>query len=135
PPPPAREAAPTPERPAKPEPPPREAPRRTVSVFEQNEMVRAIQQQLSRCWRLDPGARQAEDLVVEVRVWLNPDGSVAKFAVVDVVRMMQDGYFRSAADNAKRAIYQCSPFRLPPKKYDVWRELTLRFNPREMFGT
>ncbi len=106
-----------------------------VSVFEQNQMVQAIQQQLRACWRLDPGAREAEDLVVEIRVKLNPDGSVRQADVVDVVRMVQDAYFRSAAENAKRAIDVCSPFRLPIKKYDVWRELTLRFNPREMFGT
>ena len=110
-------------------------PTRTVSVFEQNEMVRAIQQQLRRCWRLDPGALRADDQVVEVSVALNPDGSVRKVKIVDVVRMVQDGYFRSAAENAKRAIHQCSPFRLPPRKYQVWRQLTLRFNPREMFGT
>ncbi|MFQ5775224.1 MAG: cell envelope integrity protein TolA [Kiloniellaceae bacterium] len=108
---------------------------RPVSVFEQNEMIRAIQQQLRDCWRLDPGAPQAEDMVVEIHVVLNPDGSVRETDIVDVVRMVQDGYFRSAAENAKRAIDICSPFRLPPKKYEVWRELTLRFNPREMFGT
>ena len=106
-----------------------------VSAFEQNEMVQAIQRQLRACWRLDPGARAAEDLVVEIRVMLNPDGSVRQAQIVDVVRMVQDAYFRSAAENAKRAIDVCSPFRLPIRKYDVWRELTLRFNPREMFGT
>jgi hypothetical protein len=60
---------------------------------------------------------------------------VATTEIVDVVRMVQDGYFRSAAENAKRAINQCSPFQLPPRKYNVWRQLTLRFDPREMFGT
>ena len=106
-----------------------------VSVFEQNEMVRAVQEQLRRCWRLDPGAREAEDMVVEIRVVLNPDGSVRRTDIVDVIRMVQNSYFRSAAENAKRAINVCSPFRLPQDKYQVWRELTLRFNPREMFGT
>jgi len=110
-------------------------PKVQASVFERNDMVRAIQQQLRRCWRLDPGALQAEDMVVEIRVLLNPDGSVRRTDILDVARMVQDGHFRSAAENAKRAIDMCSPFRLPPRKYDIWRELTLRFNPREMFGT
>ena len=123
----------TEDKPAKaPEPGPS---RPRVSVFEQNEMVQAIQQQLRACWRLDPGAREAEDMVVEIRVTLNPDGSVRQADIVDVVRMVQDAYFRSAAENAKRAIDVCSPFELPMRKYDVWRQLTLRFNPREMFGT
>lgn len=108
---------------------------RKASVFEQNAMVRAIQEQLRRCWRIDPGARGAQDIVVEIRVLLNPDGSVQTVEILDVVRMVQDGYFRSAAENAKRAVKQCSPFQLPPRKYDVWRQLTLRFDPRRMFGT
>ncbi len=107
----------------------------SASALEQNEMVRAIQEQLRNCWRIDPGARGAEDIVIEIKVLLNQDGSVHTVEIVDVVRMVQDGFFRSAAENAKRAINRCSPFRLPPRKYDVWRQLTLRFDPREMFGT
>ncbi|HEX9791976.1 MAG TPA: hypothetical protein VGA60_15050, partial [Kiloniellales bacterium] len=108
---------------------------RQVSAFEQNDMVSAIQQQLSDCWRLDPGAVDAEDMLVEIRVALNPDGSIQRADVVDVARMSRDGYFRSAAENAMHAIYKCAPFRLPTNKYQIWRELTLRFNPREMLGT
>jgi outer membrane biosynthesis protein TonB len=107
----------------------------SASALEQNEMARAIQEQLRNCWRIDPGARGAEDIVVEIKVLLNQDGSVQRVDIVDVVRMVQDGFFRSAAENAKRAINRCSPFRLPLRKYDVWRQLTLRFDPREMFGT
>jgi hypothetical protein len=110
-------------------------PRRQVSVFERNEMIRALQKQLYGCWRLDPGARDAKDLVVEIAVVLNPDGSVRSTHVVDTARIHGDAYFRSAAENAERAIRICSPFRLPAAKYEVWREITLRFNPREMFGT
>ena len=107
----------------------------SASALEQNEMARAIQDQLRNCWRIDPGARGAEDIVVEIKVLLNQDGSVQRVDIVDVVRMVQDGFFRSAAENAKRAISRCSPFRLPLRKYDVWRQLTLRFDPRLMFGT
>jgi outer membrane biosynthesis protein TonB len=107
----------------------------SASALEQNEMARAIQEQLRNCWRIDPGARGAADIVVEIKVLLNQDGSVQRVEIVDVVRMVQDGFFRSAAENAKRAISQCSPFRLPLRKYDVWRQLTLRFDPRQMFGT
>ncbi len=107
----------------------------SASALEQNEMARAIQAQLRNCWRIDPGARGAENIVVEIKVLLNQDGSVQRVEIVDVVRMVQDGFFRSAAENAKRAINRCSPFRLPPRKYDIWRQLTLRFDPRAMFGT
>lgn len=108
---------------------------RNVSTFEKNAMVSAIQKQLRGCWRLDPGARGAEDMVIEIRVQLNQDGTVRDIKIADVGRMFRDAFFRSAAENAKRAINICSPFQLPPQKYATWRELTLLFNPKEMFGS
>ena len=98
-------------------------------------MVRAIQDHLRRCWLIDPGAQGAQDIVVEITVLLNPDGSVKTVEILDAVRMVQDGYFRRAAENAKRAINLCSPFQFPPDKYHVWRKLTLRFDPCRMFET
>lgn len=105
-----------------------------ASSIEQDAMVRAIQQQMARCWRIDAGARDAENLIVEIRVVLNPDATVRDAQIVDFERMFRDSFFRSAAENARRAILQCSPFKLPANKYEVWRELTLRFDPSRMFG-
>jgi hypothetical protein len=73
--------------------------------------------------------------VVEIYVVLNPDGTVRRADILDGERMNRDAYFRSAAENARRAIYNCSPFTLPLKKFRDWQELTLTFNPEEMFGT
>jgi len=106
----------------------------SASSIEQNAMVRAIQKQMARCWRIDAGARGAESLIVEIRVVLNPDATVRDAQIVDFERMFRDSFFRSAAENARRAILQCSPFRLPANKYEVWRDLTLRFDPSRMFG-
>lgn len=106
----------------------------SASAIEQNAMVQAIQKQMARCWRIDAGARNAEDLIVEIRVVLNPDATVRDAQIVDFERMFRDSFFRSAAENARRAILQCSPFRLPANKYEVWRDLTLRFDPSRMFG-
>ena len=94
-----------------------------------------MSERLRSWWRNDPGARGAEEIMVGIKVLYNQDGSVRRVEIVDVVRMVQDGFFRSAAENAKRAISRCSPFRLPPRKYEIWRQLTLRFDPRQMFGT
>ncbi len=110
------------------------APRVQVSRFEVMELARAIQRQMSACWRIEPGARDAQDLVVQVYVRLNRDGSVVVANIVDNSRMVKDPFYRSAAENARRAILSCQPFELPPKRYEVWREMTLNFNPSEMFG-
>ena len=53
-------------------------------------IARIIQQQLRRCWRLDPGTHSAEHIVVEIRIVLNPDGSVQQAEIVDAARMVQD---------------------------------------------
>ena len=110
----------------------RNAPR--ASAVQQSQMVRAIQRQMSRCWQIEPGARDADTLVVEIQVVLNPDATVRDARIVDYQRMFDDTFFRSAAENARRAILRCSPFDLPPGMYEVWRDLTLRFDPRMMLG-
>ena len=105
-----------------------------VSALEQNEIVRIIQSRMARCWRLEPGARDAEDLIVVIHVLLNRDGSVRRAEIVDEGRVAKNAYYRSAAENARRAIYSCQPFELPPKRYDIWRDMVLKFDPRQMFG-
>jgi outer membrane biosynthesis protein TonB len=110
------------------------APEARASRFELMELVRAIQQQMSACWRIEPGARDAQDLVVVIHVLLNRDGSVRVASIVDNSRMATDAFYRSAAENARRAILSCQPFQLPPKRYEVWRDMKLTFNPSEMFG-
>ena len=104
------------------------------SAIERMTMARAIQQQMASCWQIEPGARDAESLIVEIRVVLNPDASVRGAQIVDFERMFRDSFYRSAAENARRAIFRCSPFDLPTNKYNVWRDLTLKFDPRYMFG-
>jgi len=74
------------------------------------------------------------DLVVKIRVALNPDGSVRRAEIVDAQRMMADAFYRSAAENARRAILRCSPFNLPTAQFEIWRDMTLNFDPRAMFG-
>jgi hypothetical protein len=83
---------------------------------------------------LEPGARDAEELIVVIHVQLNRDGSVRRAEIVDEGRVTKDAYYRSAAENARRAIYSCQPFELPVKRYDIWRDMVLRFDPRQMFG-
>jgi hypothetical protein len=104
------------------------------SAIERMTMARAIQQQMARCWQVEPGARDAESLIVEIRVVLNPDATVRDATIVDFERMFSDSFYRSAAENARRAIFRCSPFDLPTNKYGVWRDLTLKFDPSHMFG-
>ncbi len=96
----------------------------------------ALKRQIERCWNFPAGARNAQDLVVEIKVLVNRDRTVRQASIVDVARMRRDPFYRSAAESARRAVLnpRCSPLKLPPAKYDLWRSMTLRFDPREAFG-
>jgi hypothetical protein len=93
-----------------------------------------IIQQIERCWVVPAGARDAQDLNIEIKAVVNPDGTVRQAAIVDGGRYAADPFFRAAADSAKRAILnpQCSPLRLPPDKYEAWHDLDLFFNPKDL---
>jgi hypothetical protein len=93
-----------------------------------------IIQQIERCWNVPAGARDADNLVVEIKAVVDPDGTVRQAAIVDTGRYAGDAFFRAAADSAKRAILnpQCEPLPVPPDKYEAWHNLDLFFNPKDL---
>jgi len=95
------------------------------------DMIRA---QIYKCWNIPAGAKDAQDLVVPIRVRLQQDGTVLSAEIVDSLRYSADSFYRAAADSARRAVLVCSPLKAPPSKYEQWKDLTLRFNPKEMLG-
>ncbi len=98
--------------------------------------IDALRRQIERCWNPPVGAPEAENLVVEVKLTINRDGSVRHIQIVDTARMSRDSFYRAAADSVVRAIKSpnCTPLRLPLDKYDLWKDTTLRFDPRELVG-
>jgi len=94
--------------------------------------IDAVRRQIERCWNVPAGAKDAKDLVVEIHVTLNPDGTVRETRIVDQSRVQSDSFFRTAAESATRAILQCQPFKLPPEKFSLWEDMTLTFNPKDI---
>jgi hypothetical protein len=96
----------------------------------------ALGQQLRHCWSLPAAAKDAQNLVVDLDLVVNPDRTVASVQVVDQARMASDPAFRTAAQSAMRALRmpQCTPLALPPEKYQEWQSMTLHFDPKEMLG-
>ena len=101
----------------------------TISEFD------ALRQQLARCWNIPAGARDADNLVIEVKVEVNNQRIATSAEVVDRLRYSTDTFFRAAADSAVRAVRapECTPLELPPEKYDSWKSMIVVFDPREMF--
>ncbi|MBX3488990.1 hypothetical protein [Parvibaculum sp.] len=96
----------------------------------------AFKVQMRRCWSVPAGAPNAEQLVVRIKVYLNQDGSLARPPeLMDRTKLITGGaYYQAAADSAMRAIRLCQPFTMPADKFASWREIDLRFDPREMLG-
>lgn len=93
----------------------------------------AIAGRLRACWNLDPGAMGIKDMIIEIRAFLNRDGTVREVKILDTARYNSDTHFRSVADSARRAVYICQPYSIFAEKYadkyDMWNTMLLRFNP------
>ncbi len=100
--------------------------------------VDAVRYKIEKCWIVPAGARDAENLIVRIRISLNQDGTIRGAPeIVNQSRMNQAGqqFFKIAAESARRAVLKCQPYdMLPPKKYERWQEIELTFNPKEMLG-
>jgi hypothetical protein len=105
-------------------------PNRPLAISE----IDLVRQQILKCWNVPAGAKEAWNLIIEVSVDMNQDGTVRNAKVQDAGRMIRDPFFRAAAESALRAVLnpRCQPFKLPPEKYEQWRAMVLNFDPRDM---
>ncbi len=105
----------------------------------------ALKAAIEDCWNPPVGARDAEDLVVELRVHFNSDGTVRDVDIMDFLSYSSDNFYRAAAESARRAVHQCENrarfdgsyrqgYDLPADEYDSWRSVILEFNPRNFLG-
>lgn len=97
--------------------------------------IDAVRRQISQCWNIPAGARDAKDLIVTIRATVAPDGRVTSARIEDLSRM-GDPFYRAAAESAQRAMLNpnCQPLKLPPQKYEQWKDLRIDFNPKDMIG-
>ena len=65
---------------------------------------------------------------------ISKEGVVQKADIINKERM-NDSNFQAAAESAQRAVLDpnCNPLPLSPEKYEQWKDLTLRFNPKDMY--
>ena len=109
----------------------RHDPLRSLAISE----IDLVRQQIRECWSLPAGAKEAENLSIEIKMAMNPDGTVRQAHILDKNRLQSDPFFRAAAESALRAVLNphCNPLKLPPEKYQQWQNMILIFDPRDMF--
>ncbi len=94
----------------------------------------ALKAQIFGCWSIPLGLPYNENLLVRIKLMLEPDGSVVKTEILDHARMNKpgQGFYKVLAESALRAVKLCQPLRVPTTGYERWKELQLNFDAREM---
>ena len=94
----------------------------------------ALKAQIFGCWSIPLGLPYNENLLVRIKLQLNPDGTVSDSEILDHARMNKpgQGFYKVLAESALRAVKLCQPLRVPTTGYERWKELQLNFDAREM---
>ena len=94
----------------------------------------ALRAQIFGCWSIPLGLPYNENLLVRIKLQLNPDGTVLQSEILDHARMNKpgQGFYKVLAESALRAVKFCQPLRVPTTGYERWKELQLNFDAREM---
>ena len=94
----------------------------------------ALKAQIFGCWSIPLGLPYNENLLVKIKLLLNPDGTVSKSEIIDHARMNKpgQGFYKVLAESALGAVKLCQPLRVPTTGYERWKELQLNFDAREM---
>jgi hypothetical protein len=83
---------------------------------------------LQKCWNPPAGLAGAPQLVVVLRVSLEPNGGLTAEPALLAASASPDG--AALMQTAMRALRQCQPYRfLPAAKYKEWKVLDLSFSP------
>ena len=94
----------------------------------------ALKAQIFGCWSIPLGLPYNENLLVRIKLELNPDGTIVNTEILDHARMNKPGqsFYKVLAESALRAIKLCQPLRVPITGYEKWKNLQLNFDANEM---
>lgn len=99
-----------------------------LTVSEKDLVIRQIQEK----WNPPVGAKDAQNLILQLRIELSPDGSVTNVTVTNEGSYGDSQVFQSFADSGMRAVRRASPLKLPPDKFEQWKTTTLSFNLKDL---
>jgi colicin import membrane protein len=91
----------------------------------------AFRTRLMNLWTIPAGAKDPQELVVQVRIKLKPDGTLAGPPMV--LTSGKTPLFVAARDSAIRALFRGQPYdMLKPEHYEQWKDVEITFDPRDM---
>jgi colicin import membrane protein len=91
----------------------------------------ALRARLAQLWSIPAGAKDPQELVVQVRIQLKPDGTLSGPPMV--LTSGKSPLFVAARDSAVRAVFRGQPYdMLKPEHYEQWKDIEITFDPRDM---
>ena len=93
------------------------------------EVIKKVQEQIFGCWSIPIGLPYNENLLISIKMKLEPDGTVSE---TEILNMPSQDIYKVLVESALRAIKLCQPLRVPSTGYERWKELQLNFDAREM---
>jgi hypothetical protein len=96
--------------------------------------LEALRAKLISLWNPPPAVSNNPDqYVVTIRIRLSRDHRLV--GQPEVLNSGEGPLFEATRDSAVRAVIQGQPYdMLSQTTYDVWKDITLNFNPRDVFG-
>ena len=93
----------------------------------------ALRARLMQLWNVPAGVQNPDELKVTVVISIGRDRKLS-----GPPRVLTSGtspMFQAARDNAMRAVFMSQPFdMLRPDHYELWKEIEITFDPRDMIG-
>lgn len=102
-----------------------------LSASEMAILAQIIRSCVQAKWNVLGGGVGAQQTVVKLRLRFNQDGTLASAPVI--MNPQTTTSFLAVSDSAIRAVQACEPYSLPPAKYEIWKDIVLNFDPRDMF--
>ena len=97
-------------------------------------LIFSIQQQLMACWHISSeNVRNATDIVVAVALRLGEEGYILSARTLRNKSTYTHPHFKEMEQSVHRAFDnpQCKPLHLPKEMYDTWKEVIIRFSPKD----
>lgn len=92
-----------------------------------------FRERVSACSMLPPGFEPENNVRIGLRVFLNPDGTLA--SPPQLLEPIASEKERVMLQTSIDALKKCQPYTmLPPKKYQQWKQIDIMFYPLNFFG-
>ncbi len=111
-----------------------ESPTGRLAELSAQRLGQLIYEQIVDCWNPPSGVDGLRELgAVEIRVEFRQNGEVVSAEVADQDRLATDRAYRSVAESARRAVFNCAPLQgMPSESYQQWRVVILEFRPDQI---